>query len=268
MMKAIVHFFSIVVFLFVAGGTKTAVCEILNGSFEDDGQIVDIGQTEPNGWAVDVPSGKFSGYVYRDWPTDGIWNLTVYSQRASFEAGDMATVSQDVVLSNVGAIIFDLKVDSDWSAWDPNICSAVVLIDGDVAWTSDGHVPDAEGRYFDQSCPVEQKYRAPGAHKLSLGLRVNAPGMLWERYYTDWDLIECTLLCGGGGVLPGDFNGDCFVDVDDLTMLTAMWLGDVVSDSPYNLSGIDDEESRGTVNFFDLAVFGDSWLGSSVVQEE
>jgi len=268
MMRSVLQLVFVALLLVAAGPVGVAVCEIVNGSFEDDGYISDIAQTEPNGWSADVSASEFAGYVYMDWPTDGIYNLTLHSLRATFAAGDMATISQDLDLSNADEIIFDLKLDSDWSAWDSEICSAVVLIDGDVVWTSDGQVANDEGELVDQRCPVAAQYRTAGMHEVSLGLRMNADGMFWERYYTDWDLVELTLLCGGGGLLPGDFNGDCLVDADDLTLMGVMWLADVAADSPYNLSDVQEEGAGATVNGFDFAVFGANWLHTSLVQEE
>jgi hypothetical protein len=268
MMKSALQFVLAAILLVAVGPVGVALCEIVNGSFEDDGSISDIAQSNPTGWSADVSTDKFAGRVSTDWPTDGLYSLRFYSLYARFEAGDAAAVSQNVDLSNVDGIIFDVKVDSDRSAWDPNVCSAVVMIDGDVVWTSDAAVPNDQGELIDQLCPVESKYRTAGPHELSLGLRVNQTGWLWERYYTDWDFVELAMLCGGGGLLPGDFNGDCFVDVNDLMTMGIMWLAEVPADSPYNLSAIDDDGPDATVNGFDFAVFGGHWLGSSLVQAE
>jgi len=267
MMRSVLQRVFVALLFVAAGPAGVAVCEIVNGSFEDDGYIADVNETDPNGWRADVSTDKFAGYVYTDWATDGIYNLTLHSLRATFEAGDMVSVSQELELSQVDEIIFDVKLDSDLSAWDPNVGSAVVLIDGDVVWTSDGQVVEGAAELIDQRCPVADKYRTAGLHTLSLGLRMNADGMFWERYYTDWDRVELTLLCGGGGLLPGDFNGDCVVDANDLTWMGVMWLADVAADSPYNLLD-EDEGADATVNGFDFAVFGANWLHSSLVQEE
>ena len=47
--------------LIAAGWAQAGVCEIINGGFEDDGQINDITMREPNGWDVNLPFGKFTG---------------------------------------------------------------------------------------------------------------------------------------------------------------------------------------------------------------
>jgi len=268
MMRSVVQLVLAVLLLVAAGPVAVAVCEVVNGSFEENGYIANVGQAEPNDWTAAVSPDRFAGYVDTDWPTDGVYNLTLHSLYAKFDTGDMATVSQAVDLSIADEIVFDVKLRAERSAWDPNICSAVVLIDGEVVWTSDEQVPNDEGELIDQRYQVESQYRTAGPHEVSLGLRVNKAGWLWERYYTDWDFVALTLLCGGGGFLPGDFNGDCFVDVDDLTTMAVMWLADVPADSPYNLSAIDEDGTDGTVNNFDFAVFGANWLGSSLVQTQ
>lgn len=271
MARVAVHLVPIALLLSTAGLAEAGVGGIVNGSFEDDGYVRDIVATEPNGWSVNVPSSKFVGYVYRDWPTDGTYNLTIYSQRKTFNAGEMATVAQDLALSAVDQIVFDLKIATDWSPWDPNVCSAVVLIDGDVVWDSDHLDLSAGGEYLDQICPIAAKYRTPGLHKVSFGLRINATAALWERYYTHWDAIECRSSCGGGGRLPGDFNSDCLVDARDLMLMAGMWAAEVPADSPLNLGTGPAEDPNGVVgriNFFDLAVLAESWRGGSLVQNE
>ena len=126
-MKAVLRTIAVVLLLVAAGGTRVAVCEIVNGSFEDDGYVSDLASSEPNGWSANVPTGKFAAYVYTDWPTDGVYNLTIHSQYADFDAGDAAMVSQDLILSDVREMVFDVKARGARSLWDPNLFSAVVL---------------------------------------------------------------------------------------------------------------------------------------------
>ncbi len=268
-MKALLRFMVFLMALFAAGIMCGAEdCNIVNGSFEDDGYIADIIVTEPNEWDVNVPADKFAGYVFRDWVTEGLYNLTIHSWRATFEPGDVAKVSQQMELSDVNEIIFDLRLDTDRLPWDPNVFKAVLLIDSDVVWDSNSASSDIRGEYLNLRYEVGDKYRAPGLHELSLGLKSDAGGMLWERYYTNWDFIRCTLYCGGGSLLTGDFNHDCFVDVNDLQLMADFWLAEVEPYSRYNLSGIDDGDPNGIVNVFDYAIFADDWLGSSLVQEQ
>jgi len=243
---------------------QAGVCGIVNESFEDDGSISDITAKEPNGWHGSVPANKFRGYVYTDWPTDGTYNLTLYSQWfETFAAGDIATVSQQVNLADVNQIVFDLKLgtygDNDW---DPNKCTAVLLIDDDLVWESSSIGSDVRGEYFEQTYTVEDKYRDEGLHKLALGIRVNVAEMLWERYITQWDFIHCTLYCGGGGFLAGDVNRDCYVDIGDLKLVADVWLDTVDTYDKYNLFRGDDLAGYGIINFRDFAIYADGWDGN------
>lgn len=273
MARAAVHLAAGMLLLLMAGTIQAADGGIVNGSFEDDGYINDIAWMQPRGWSVSMPSGmfsKFAGSVSRDWRTDGMYSLAIRTVPSIGKARDMAVVSQNVVLSDVDRIVFDVKIATDFLPWDPMVCSAVVLIDGNVEWTSDGYGPEAAGEYLDRVCPVEARYRTSGTHTLSFGLRINNNVALMDSCYTYWDSIECvssTPICSGGDFPPGDFNADCFVDGADLTMLAAMWLLDVPSDSEYNLSGVDDVDSDGIVNSYDFAVFGDNWRGGRTLEE-
>jgi hypothetical protein len=252
---------AVMVMLLAANYIQAEVCRIVNGSFEDDGRITDFTVKEPNGWDVNLPAGKFAGYVYRDWVTHGIYNLTLYSNRANFASGDIATVSQQVNLTAVNEVTFDLKLATDGSNWDPNKCTAVVLIDGDVVWESNSIGPDVRGEYLDQVYTVDDKYKDGQPHLLSFGMRVNVAEKLWERYYTYWDSIGCTLYCGGGGLLTGDFNRDCFVDANDLEIIAQLWLEEVKPDEKCNLFHGDDFAGSGAIDFRDFAVFADRWAG-------
>ncbi len=273
MARAAVHLAAGMLLLLMAG-TIQAAGDIVNGSFEDDGYISDIAWMQPRGWSVSMPSGmfsKFAGSISRDWRTDGTYSLTIRTEPSIGKAGDMAAVSQKVVLSDVDRVVFDVKLATDFLPWDPTVCSAVVLIDGSIVWSSDVYGPDAAGVHLDQVCPIDTWYKTSDAHTLSFGLRINNNVALVDSYHTYWDSIECipsTPTCQGGGLLPGDFNTDCFVAVEDLVMLAAMWLAEVPSDNEYNLSGYDDVGSDGIVNCYDFAVFSDNWQGGHLSQEE
>jgi hypothetical protein len=262
-MKKIVFVVGVVmIMLLTANQVQAEVCQIVNGSFEDDGRIPDITVKEPNGWDASVPSGKFQGYVYRDWVTDGRYNLTLYSESfTTFEVNDIATVSQQAYLADTNQIMFDLKLDvSGLAKWDPSKCTAVLLIDDDVVWESNSVGPDVRGPYRDRAYTVEDKYKDGLRHKLSLGIRVNVKETLWGRYVTQWDFIRCTVYCGGGGFLVGDFNRDCYVDANDLKLLTELWLDEVEPNDKCNLFGGDDLPG-GVINFPDFAFFADRWDG-------
>lgn len=260
---------AIVVLLSGGYGLRAQECGLVNGSFEADGFIGDIRVKDPNGWDANVPAGKFSGYITNSWPTDGDFNLKlVASWFVTFVAGEEATVSQEVLLDPVDQIQFDLKLGTQSSTpWDPNVCTAVVLIDDVVVWESAFAQPDIRGEYPDQAFTVGDQYRDGQLHRLALGLRMNTGGMFYEQYISDWDAVECTLRSDDEGPLPGDFNADGFVKADDLMLMTAMWLFDVPADDEYNLSGVDDLEANGIVNFYDFAVFSDNWRSGLMLEE-
>ena len=258
--------------VFAAGWAQAGVCEIVNGSFEDDGPIGDIMAQEPNGWDVNVPSGKFTGKTEASWSTDGSFSLFLSSQWfTAFDANDAGTVSQDVFLDDVNEITFDLKLDTySGLGWDPNNATAVVMIDDEIVWEPNSASSDIKGEYSDQSYAVEDKYRDGSPHKLSFGLRINIDTQagFFEFYRVWWDSIDCVIYCDGGGFLAGDFNRDCYVDVNDLEQVSDVWLLEVDSGDKYNLYRDDDLDGFGTINFFDLAILSDSWLHSSYIEQE
>jgi hypothetical protein len=260
----------VMVMLLAANYIQAEDCRIVNGSFEDDGWITDITVKEPNGWDVNVPAGKFGGYVKKDW-SDPNFNLTLFSQRwAVFNINDKVVVSQQVNLTGIDEVIFDLKLatypNNYLYPWDPAKCTAVVLIDSNAVWESNSVGTDVRGEYFDQTYTVESKYKDGQPHLLSFGIRVNVAEKLSPNYITHWDYIECIIYCGGGGLLAGDFNRDCFVDANDLELLTDVWLDEVEPNDKYNLFHGDDSGGHGTINFLDFAIFADTWLGSSYIE--
>jgi hypothetical protein len=263
---------AIMTILLATGWVNADVCEIINGGFEDDGRIDDITIQEPNGWDVNIPSGKFTGKTDASWSTEGRFSLAIYSQWfTAFDANDSAIVSQDVFLDDVNEITFDLKLDTYTGfGWDPNVATAVVMIDDEVVWEPNSASSDIRGEYLGQSYAVEDKYRDGNPHKLSLGLRINidAATGFFEFYRVWWDSIDCVIYCNGGGLLAGDFNRDCYVDANDLQQVTDVWLLDVGSDDEHNLFRDDDFDGFGTINFFDLAILADNWLLSSVVEQQ
>jgi hypothetical protein len=258
--------------LFAAGWANAGVCELINGSFEDDGRIDDIAIQEPNGWDVNMPSGKFTGKTDAAWSTEGRFSLAIYSQWfTAFDANDSVMVSQDIFLDDVNEITFDLKLDTYTGlGWDPNIATAVVMIDDQIVWEPNSSSSDIRGEYLGQSYAVEDKYRDGNPHKLSLGLRINidAATGFFEFYRVWWDSIDCLIFCNGGGLLAGDFNRDCYVDAGDLQQAADLWLFDVDSGDEHNLFRDDDFDGFGTINFFDLAIFADNWLLSSFIEPQ
>ncbi|MCX5638412.1 MAG: hypothetical protein NTX52_12080 [Planctomycetota bacterium] len=247
---------ALMVLLLATNWARADICKIVNGSFEDDGYIGDITVKEPNGWDVNVPVGKFKGYIYNKWVTEGSYNLTIYTQWVKLDVNDIAIVSQQIDLTDVNEIIFDVNLATDLFQWDPNKVSAVILIDDDVVWESNDL---GSGAYPGQVYEVDNKYRDGNLHTLSFGMRVKVSEKLWRTYYTNWDFIRCTVYCGGGGILVGDFNRDCFVDANDLKLIAELWLDTVEPNDKYNLFHGDD---YGTISFLDFAVFADRWDGN------
>jgi hypothetical protein len=263
-MKTIKVFTAVIIMLMMAQRTQAGVYSIVNGSFENDGYIADITAHEPNGWSdVNIPAGKFAGWISSDWATDGSYNLTLSSYwYVGFEANDIAMVSQEVYLTDVNEIIFDLKLQTypfD-KAWDPGKRTVLVMIDGVEVWNSDDYQFPLNGEYIDQIIGVDVLDRE--LHKLSLCIRadVNETSTNVDRlYYAHWDSIAFKIHCGGLGFLLEDFNRNCYVDMSDLGMLANVWLSEIASeDDPnnrYNLYRNDEIQPYGTINFFDYAVF-------------
>ncbi|HCO94161.1 MAG TPA: hypothetical protein DIU00_09455 [Phycisphaerales bacterium] len=272
MMRNLIAIGATMLMLFAAGWVQAGVCEIVNGSFEDDGPIDDIIAQEPNGWDVNMPSGKITGKTEASWSTDGNFSLLFSSQWfTAFAARDAGTVSQDVFLDDVNEITFDLKLDTySGLGWDPNNATAVVMIDDEVVWEPNGASSDIRGEYTGQSYAVEDKYRDGEPHKLSFSLRINidTEGGFFEFYRVWWDSIECVIYCDGGGFLAGDFNRDCYVDASDLQQAADVWLLEVESDDKHNLFRDDDLAGFGTINFFDLAILADNWLHRSYKEQQ
>jgi len=254
------------------GWANAEVCEIVNGSFEDDGPIRDITAQEPNGWEPNVPSDKFTAGIDASWSTEGNFNLLLSSiWFNAFDANEAAMVSQDVFLDDVNEITFDLKLDTYTGlAWDPNIATALMMIDDQIVWEPNSASADIRGEYIDQSYAVQDKFRDGEPHKLSVGLRINIDSQsgFFEFYRVRWDSINCVIYCDGGGLLAGDFNRDCLVDTNDLQQVADVWLLEVESEDKFNLYRDDDLEGIGTVNFYDLAILADNWLLTSFIEQQ
>ncbi len=263
----------VTVMLLTTNSTLAWTCDIINGSFEADGRIDNISQQDPNGWIADIPSGgRFTAKTDASWSTEGNWSLNISSQWfVTFEAGDMAKVSQQISLMDTDEIKFDVRLDTyTGGKWDPNIATVFVMIDDEVVWEPDNAVSNLSGQYLDQSYAVEDKYRDGNLHTLSLGLVINvdAPNGFFEFYRSWWDNIECGLFCNGGGILPGDFNRDCYVDLNDMKLMAELWLAELPASDSFNLASEDDVGAIGFVNFLDFSVFADNWLFSSYLQQE
>ncbi len=268
-MKKVTVIGAIMVMLLLAHWTQAGVSLIRNGSFENDGGISPITTEDtPQYWCdVNIPSDKFNGWVDSDWWThsynDGDGNsLILYSKTFGIcNEGDMAMVSQQVYLTeDANQIIFDLKLSSSSGGWDPNVRSAVVLIDGNEVWNSENWVPDSNGEYWNQVVDITDVNGVGDGklHPLSLAIKSNVTetSFPYVEYRVRWDFVKFNAHCGGFGYLPEDLNHDCYVDMLDLKMLAEHWL---VKDPNYEYDLFED----GIVNFYDFAFFAEYWTTNS-----
>jgi len=247
--------------LVLAHWAQGGVSMVRNGSFENDGSISPItAEDAPQYWCdVNVPSDKFAGKVNTDWSTYGDYSLILYSKAlGKCNDGDMAMVSQQVYLTeDANQIIFDLKLSSSSGGWDPNVRSAVVLIDGNEVWNSGNWVPDSNGEYRNQMVDITDVNGVGDGklHPLSLAIKSNVTetSFPYVEYRARWDFVKFNAHCGGFGYLPEDLNYDCYVDMKDLEMLVGQWL---VEDPNYEYDLFED----GIVNFHDFMILANSWL--------
>ncbi|MBN2455561.1 MAG: hypothetical protein JXB29_03340 [Sedimentisphaerales bacterium] len=257
---------TILAIAFLVSSTAAEVSIVMNGSFEADDRTIDVIEDYPPRYWCDInlPEGNFGGSVWEDWSSHGRYYLNIYSDEfgMSFKAGDIATVSQQVYLEDVNEIIFDLYLDTEWNEdWDPQLRSAVLLIDDEVVWESNNVGTDVRGVYLDQSYAVEQKYKDASMHKLSLGIRVNQDELYpLTTYYAMWDFVNFNTHCGGFGYLPGDLSGpsdkrDCYVDNFDLTKMAQLWL----QNEPNELYDLFPDDNA-IINFPDYSVFAQYWM--------
>ncbi len=228
---------------------------VRNGSFEMDGLIYDVSNnTLPSYWCdISYNPSKFSAYVLDDWSADGTYSLTIYTDTVAFQQNDAITISQSVYLKDVDLLVFDVQLTAVSTSWLPNIVTARVLIDGTEVWNSDG-LTFSGGQFEGEiSIDVNENFKDENNHLLSLQLRIDVATISPYYYVAAWDNIRF-----GTCSLPGDFTGDCFVDINDLVFLANGWLK---PDGP-------DWTGDGVSNFADFAVFANSWgltgqIGSS-----
>jgi len=271
MMKRTVFIAAVIMLLF-GHWARAAVSVIMNGSFENDAWPEDQYITEypPYKWPeVDLRVRKFGGLVSTDWSTHGHYSLTLFSQGlGGVDANDMATLSQEVYLRDVGHIIFNLRLSTNWDIrWDPNRFSAVLLIDQDVVWDSNDWDPDENDEYREQVAAIDEKYKDKNLHRLSLGIRANAPEptATFVCHIAQWDFVrfDTHCDCGGFDYPPGDFNRDCLVDWLDFGMVFDQWLT-AKPEKKFDLFSDDDN----IFNLRDFAVFADTWNSGESGQEK
>jgi hypothetical protein len=227
---------------------------IRNGSFEADGPIADIKAVSPQFWDVNAPA-NFGGRVSTYWRPDNLYALTIFSGAGqTYTAGEQAFLSQQVDLSDVNQIIFDVKLLGNKYgeiAWDPTKCTAFVKIDSNDVWTSG---PTATGAYYDVIVDVNS-YKDSQPHKLSFGMRVDVSANLSPSYWAVWDSLKFDTYCGGG-YLSGDFNYDCYVDMADVQWMASEWLDANMPAGSHRA----DMAPDGTINLADFAIFAEQWM--------
>jgi len=248
-------------------------CVLDNNSFEADGPISNLSKQAPTGWTdVNMPvdingMDLFGGWVAAgQWPTEGNYNLTVYSLQTTFNINDKAWVAQDVYLTDVNTIWFDLRLSTQpsYQPWDPNICTVALEIDNMPVWESPNDKVYVNGpwQYRNRMYSVDPMYQNNILHKLALVLRINVAGPRSLFYIADWDNIRFNSACGGEGFPTGDFNHDCVVDFLDYAVLAGEWLDETDPCNPNERCDLDPSiyiESYGVINFCDFAVYAEDW---------
>ncbi len=253
----------IMVMLLLAHWAQGGVSMVRNGSFENNGVIPDIAARAPQYWCdVNIPD-RFGGKVNTDWWThsynDGNGSsLTLYSKSYwDFVTGDMAMVSQQVYLTDVNEIIFDIELSGAHSAfpWESEYFSAVLQIDGNDVWDSNTLGADGNAEYRNVTVEINDiDINDADLHTLSLVMRANRDETHYFQYQVRWDFVKFDTHCGGFGYLPEDLNHDCYVDILDLGMLAEEWLAE---EPAYNCDLLADDE--GIVNLRDFAIFASYW---------
>jgi hypothetical protein len=223
---------------------------VRNGSFEMDGIIYPVTpDAMPRYWCdVSYNPSPFTVYVLNDWKTDGAYSLTMSAnQFAAFQQNGAATISQSVYLKGVHQVVFDAHLYALSSPWPTNIVTARVLIDSNEIWNSDG-LTFSGGQFVGEiAIDVNENLKDENNHLLSLQLRTNVTATGHDYYFAEWDNIRFNTGCIGS--LPGDFTGDCVVDINDLVIFANGWLK----------PGDTDLTGDGITNFADFAIFADSW---------
>jgi hypothetical protein len=254
--KKAVFIAAVMVMMLLSNKTKGGVSLVVNGSFENDGGIDPVTAGDvPQYWCdVDIPASKFGGKVDTIWSTYGNYSLTLYSKAGStFVDGDMASVSQQVYLTDVNKVIFDIDLSGTYSSfpWTSEKFSAVLQIDGNDVWDSNGQVPNGNGEYTIEVNNIN--VNDGDLHTLSLVMRANKNATHATKYLVRWDFVKFDTHCGGFGYLWEDLNLDCDVNMLDLEMLAGQWLAEDPNEE-YDLF------QDGIVNLRDFAFFAGYWM--------
>jgi hypothetical protein len=243
---------------------------VRNGSFE---QTYDIDDELLTYWCdVNTFQNKFQIYLDEAWFTHDVGgpgrSLVIRTKfGVTFQAGDIGTVSQQVYFEkDIEGISFDLDIGTAGSDWNPDKVTALVLVDGEAIWDSDG-LPLIIGgftgtidldindiaQYLGGDMNDVNQFLDDDWHSLSLAVRSNVGGYSPQEYTARWDFVKFNDYCGGLGYLDSDLNQDCFVNLADLAVLGLSWMHEPASIR-------DDLYEDGIVDKMDLGLFAEDWL--------
>lgn len=260
-MKKITVFAVMIFILTDCSQGRAGVSVIFNGGFEKNGQINNIVLKSPRRWPdVNVPADKFSGWVSDEWASADTYSLSLSSNTEELNQYDEAEISQQVYMADAKKIIFDLKLSSAWSffPWDADLRTALVKLNGQTIWDSNGLQLDGNDEYDGQiQIDIEGLIEPTdtNSYPLSLVLRVNQDGEAYTEYFARWDSVRLDSYNEGTGRPDGDIYADYAVDINDLDLFAGQWLAAEPNDR-YDLY----PDDSNCVNFCDFAVLADNWM--------
>ncbi len=175
---------------------------IVNPSFEDDNDIVSV----PTGWTVDSDPDFGSGVCGPTvgcpsrFVSDGLYGGRVHSRTSgTFAIGDFESLKQDVDLTDVTEIRFDVKLSEGSNTGNFDHFKGVFLVDGVPLWEE-----ATGGIYLNRSVDVSG---LSGVRTIELRNEslVNAT-LGFESHWAEWDNLRAipepaTLALGSVGFL-------------------------------------------------------------------
>ncbi|MGW8256307.1 MAG: PEP-CTERM sorting domain-containing protein [Thermoguttaceae bacterium] len=168
-MKKLFFFCALIV---VASLQANLSADILNPSFEDDGDYVDLNSYDASGWQDNLGVYDFIGEIDTFYlHTDGGYGACLLARSDGFfSAGDKAYLKQTVDLTNATAIVFDARLslnptgDHEW----PSFIEAALYVDSTKKWSS-----QTPGDYLGQSVSLSG---LNGSHSIELCLQAISTG--------------------------------------------------------------------------------------------
>ncbi len=255
--------------LITAVNAQEGVSIVMNGSFEYDGLVSqDITVQPPKYWEdVNVPD-NFTGAVTAEWSTHRERCLRFKSGFfTNFNAGDRASVSQQVYLYDVNLIMIDTQLTTSFEQWDSNNFSMFAAIDGiEVLNTADYGI-NQDGDYYFEINNID--INDSNFHTLTLGLKAMKDIQSSLDIYTariDFVAFDSHCDCGRYDYPAGDHDLDCyndadidknfFVDILDVKEITDTWL---LGPNDFNWNYAADIAEDGIINMDDYAVVTKWW---------